>query len=321
MPISPIEKYALNCQIINERLSELSLIIPAYNEEASIGDVVKRAITILEQYVSQWEVIVVSDCSTDGTADVAATAGAIVIKHPMNRGYGNSLKTGIINAKYGTIAIIDADGSYSPEDLLQLIPFASQFDMVVGQRSGSHFHGGPFKYLGRRLQLFLVEFTTGTKIPDVNSGLRIFPRELSLTFFDNLCGGFSFTTSITLAMLMSEYTIKFVPVSYELRIGKSNVCYYRDTLRSLQIITHAILRFNPIKMFILLSLVPLFCMGLSGAFILPALYLHRYEVSLLLSVIAIVSMLTALIIIALGFVATTITTVFQKPYLSGKRKE
>jgi glycosyltransferase involved in cell wall biosynthesis len=319
VPISPVEKTVSPGQTPNERLSELSLIIPAYNEEASIEDIVRRASTILEQCASQWEVIVVSDCSTDATTDGAVAAGAVVITHPLNRGYGNSLKTGINNAKYGTIAIIDADGSYSPEDLLHLIPFVSQFDMIVGQRSGTHFHGGPIKFMGRRLQLFLVEFTTGTKVPDVNSGLRIFPRELSLTFFDNLCGGFSFTTSITLAMLMNDYTIKFVPVSYEARTGKSNVCYYRDTLRSLQIITHAILKFNPIKMFLLLSMVPLVCMGVSGICALPAAYLHHFDIALFFGVIAILFMLTALIILALGFVATTITNVFHRPSFSDKR--
>lgn len=287
-------------------LSELSLIIPAYNEEAAIGDIVKRAAIVLDNCAVSWEIIVVSDCSTDRTAEIAAAAGARVIIHPTNKGYGNSLKSGISSAQFGEVAIIDADGSYPPEDLQLLIPFAAKFDMVVGQRCGLHFSGGPFKRAGRWLQLFLVEFTTGTRVPDVNSGLRIFPRDIALNFFDTLCGGFSFTTSITLSMLMLDHTIKFVPVTYEARIGKSHVRYYRDTLRSLQIITHAILKYNPIKAFMTLSILPLAGMALSGILSLSALLFRHSAAAMFLGLVAVLCLLTALIIFALGLVATTV---------------
>jgi hypothetical protein len=217
------------------------------------------------------------------------------------------------------VAIIDADGSYPPEDLRLLTPFASRFDMVVGQRSGYHFSGGPFKRAGRWLQLFLVEFTTGTKVPDVNSGLRIFPRDIALNFFDTLCGGFSFTTSITLAMLMLGYTIKFVPVTYEARIGKSHVRYYRDTLRSLQIITQAILKYNPIKAFMTLSFVPLAGMALTSALSLSALLLQHTVIAMWLGLIAVLFLMTALIIFALGLVATTVFTARPAHVLPEKR--
>jgi glycosyltransferase involved in cell wall biosynthesis len=289
------------------QLPELSLIIPAYNEEAAIGDIVRRAIEVLPRCAAQWEVIVVSDCSTDGTAEIAAAAGARVIEHPLNKGYGNSLKTGITSAAYHTIAIIDADGSYPPEELLRLIPFAGTFDMVVGQRVGSNFRGGPFKRAGRRLQLFLVEFTTGTKVPDVNSGLRLFPRDAALNYFDTLCGGFSFTTSITLTMLARDYTVKFVPISYEPRIGKSHVSYFRDTLRSLQIITHAILKYNPIKAFLPLCFVALAGAVLTGGPAVAALLLGAPLPAAWLGLSAVLCLLTALVIFALGLVATTIS--------------
>jgi glycosyltransferase involved in cell wall biosynthesis len=288
------------------QLPGLSLIIPAYNEEAAIGDIVKRAAAVMADCATSWEIIVVSDCSTDTTAEIAAAAGARVIVHPTNKGYGNALKSGISNALYDMVAIIDADGSYPPEDLQILAPFASRFDMVVGQRCGVHFSGGPFKRAGRWLQLFLVEFTTGTKVPDVNSGLRIFPRDIALNFFDTLCGGFSFTTSITLSMLMLGYTIKFVPVAYEVRIGKSHVRYYRDTLRSLQIITHAILKYNPIKAFMTLSFVPLGCMALTAALSLSALLFQHAAAAMWLGLVSVLCLLTAMIIFALGLVATTL---------------
>jgi glycosyltransferase involved in cell wall biosynthesis len=288
------------------RLPELSLIIPAYNEEAAIGDIVRRAAAVLAGCASAWEIIVVSDCSADRTAEIAASEGARVIVHPTNKGYGNALKSGISNALYGTVAIIDADGSYPPEELLRLAPFVDRFDMVVGQRVGSHFSGGAFKRAGRWLQLFLVEFTTGTKVPDVNSGLRIFPRDIALNFFDTLCGGFSFTTSITLSMLMLGYTIKFTPVTYEARVGKSHVRYYRDTLRSLQIITHAILKYNPIKAFMTLSFIPLSGMLLTGGLALAAAILQHPFSAMWLGLTAVLCLLASLIIFALGLVATSL---------------
>jgi polyisoprenyl-phosphate glycosyltransferase len=302
------------------RLPELSLIIPAYNEEAAIGEIVKRATDVLKRCASLWEVIVVSDCSTDGTAEIAARAGARVLEHPTNKGYGNALKTGISNAMYHTVAIIDADGSYSPEDLLLLAPHISRFDMVVGQRSGSHYRGGLFKRAGRWLQHFLVEFTTGTRVPDVNSGLRIFPRDAALNFFDTLCGGFSFTTSITLAMLMCGYTITFVPVTYEARIGKSHINYYRDTLRSLQIITHAILKYNPIKAFLPMSIILLTGMALTGTLSLSALLLRYHLLAMWLGLTSVLCLMTALVIFALGLVATAFFVVHPATSLPDKRK-
>lgn len=294
-----------HCDTTSAKLTELSLIIPAYNEEGAIGSVVSRATAVLNDCAGRWEIIVVSDCSADRTAEVAAGAGARVIVHPTNKGYGNALKTGISAAAFGTVAIMDADGSYPPEELRKLVPFADRFEMVVGQRSGVHFTGGPFKRAGRWLQLFLVEFTTGTKVPDVNSGLRIFHRDTALRFFDTLCGGFSFTTSITLAMLMLDYAIRFVPVTYESRVGRSHVRYYRDTMRSLQIITHAILKYNPIKAFLTLSFIPLALTFLFGSGALAALLFSRTGIALWFGVWSLICLMTALLIFALGMVATS----------------
>lgn len=302
-------------------LPELSLVIPAYNEEAAIGNIIDQAKKVLAQCASRWEVIVVSDCSTDATAQVAAAAGALVIEHPLNKGYGNALKTGITHARYQQVAIIDADGSYAPEDLLLLAPSAARFDMVVGKRSGVHFHGGIFKRTGRWLQHFLVEFTTGTRVPDVNSGLRIFPRDAALGFFDTLCGGFSFTTSITLAMLMCGYTINFVPVAYTTRIGKSHVDYYRDTLRSLQIITHAILKYNPIKAFLPISFLLLTIMLLTGFLAGSASLLNNPLLAFWLGLTAVLSLMTALIVFALGLVATAVFVANSPGNLPDKRRD
>jgi len=238
----------------------ITLVIPALNEDAAIKEIVEESILVLSKNIENWEVIVVSDGSKDKTADVAREAGATVFEHPINLGYGTSLKTGIINAKYENIAICDADGTYPPNELEKLFPFVETFDMVVGQRTGKEFLGKSiFKRLGRASQLFLVNFTVGKKnsVPDTNSGLRIFKKEIALSNYDILCGGFSFTTSITMTLLIIGKTVKFQPIDYLPRVGKSHVNYIRDTMRSLQIITHAIIKYNPIKAFLVIMMVPM----------------------------------------------------------------
>jgi glycosyl transferase family 2 len=234
----------------------VSLVIPAYNEAEAIAGVVRRAQEALALCVEDFEVIVVDDGSADRTAEFARRAGARVISHPYNRGYGNSLKTGILAARHEYVVICDADESYPLNQLPRLLENSVAFDMVVGARQGVHFHGSWKKSIGRRLQLALVNFVTGTKVPDANSGFRLLRRSLAVRYFDFLCTGFSFTTSITIAMICEQYLVRFVKVSYHKRCGSSHVRYLRDSVRSLQIITHCILRYNPLKAFALCAMLP-----------------------------------------------------------------
>ncbi len=289
-------------------LPGLTLIIPAYNEENAIAHTVTEGIRILDSIAQQWEIIVVSDASTDRTAELARQAGARVLDHPTNMGYGNSIKTGIVAARHRLIAITDADGSYPLEALEELARAATRYDMAVGQRVGKQFYGGCVKNLGRQLQLFLVQFACGLKIPDVNSGLRIFPRHYAMRHFDTICGGFSFTTSITLSMLLTGMKVAYIPIDYKCRIGKSHVRYFRDTLRSLQIIISAILKYNPIKMFLLLTLLPalaaLCSLGLGG------LAYARGAMTLFLGsmILCAGSAMTACVLLGLGFLSVTVQT-------------
>jgi glycosyltransferase involved in cell wall biosynthesis len=228
----------------------VSFVIPAYNEEASIGAVVEKAEAILRTCTDRHEVIVVDDGSTDGTGAIAAQAGARVVTHPYNRGYGNTLKSGISAARYEDVVICDADQSYPIGALPLLLQDADRYHMIVGARQGVLFHGSLFKRIGRWLQLGLVRFTVGSAIPDANSGFRLLKRSLAMRYFDFACSGFSFTTSITIALLCEQYCVKFVKIDYLKRAGRSHVHYLRDTARSLQIILQCMLRYNPIKAFL-----------------------------------------------------------------------
>lgn len=289
-------------------LPHLSLVIPAYNEAEAIEQTVYDAQNVLPSCALIWEIIVISDGSTDNTAEIARRAGAKVIKHPSNLGYGNSLKTGILHAEHELIAICDADGSYPLNELNKLAPFARQFDMVVGQRKGKEFTGSWIKSIGRKFQLAIAQFTAGMRIPDVNSGLRIFRKTVALRHFDIICGGFSFTTSITLALMINGYAVKYVPIEYLPRVGKSHVNYFRDTLRSLQIITTTILKYNPIKAFLMLMIPHFAVMLLAFSASAVAGLLSMWSLLVISLSLFGISAITCTIIFGMGLLATTIQT-------------
>jgi len=229
----------------------LSVVIPAYNEESGLDRVLKDIQGVLERAACPYEIIVVDDGSTDKTAVIAEAWGVRVIRHPENIGYGASLKRGILAAKYARIIITDGDGSYDTTAVPELVAGLAEYDMVVGARQGAAYHGTWAKSLARRLFRFLAEFATGRSIPDINSGLRAFRKDVVVRFFEIASNRFSFTTTITLAFMLNGHFVKYLPVSYFPRVGESKIDHFRDTLRAAQFIVQAILYYNPLKLFLL----------------------------------------------------------------------
>jgi glycosyltransferase involved in cell wall biosynthesis len=231
----------------------LTVVIPALNEESAIAETIRRIGTALDADAVTHEIIVVNDGSTDQTASIARDCGVRVIDHPAPGGYGLALKAGILNAKYDLIAITDADGTYPCDRIAELYGLVARggFDMAIGARTGPEYRGTFLKMPARRVFLWLSEYATGRKIDDINSGLRVFRKDIVLRYLATISDGFSFTTTITLAAMLNGYFVKYIPISYGKRIGKSHVRYVRDTLRSLQIIVESILYYNPLKLFLL----------------------------------------------------------------------
>jgi glycosyltransferase involved in cell wall biosynthesis len=231
----------------------VTVVVPAYNEEDAIGETLQQLKAMLSGWSRPSEIIVVDDGSSDKTASVASGMEIQVISHPLNSGYGRSLISGIEAARYDTIAIVDADGTYPVEKLPELLTlFDKGFHMVVAARQGQHYDGALGKRFLRMVFRTLAEYTCGRKIPDINSGFRVFDRRPVLAWRASLSTGFSFTTTITLLFMLNHLFVGYMPMTYSQRVGQSKVRLFRDSLRSLQIILTTIAQFNPLKFFLLL---------------------------------------------------------------------
>jgi len=233
---------------------QVSIVIPVYNEEEAIGDDLDTIMATMEGSGYTYEVIVVDDGSTDRTADVARAKGANVIQHPINRGTGAARRTGIVQAQGEIIVMTDGDGTYPNQDIPHLLEYLPAFDQVVGARTSEQgsfrFLRAPAKWFIRKLACYL----TGMDIPDLNSGLRAFKREVMLKFLYLLPDGFSCVSTMTLAFLCNGYTIKYVPIDYYKRVGRSKFHPVNDTYNYLLTVVRMVMYFNPLKVFLPASL-------------------------------------------------------------------
>lgn len=283
----------------------VTLVVPAYNEEDGIEGVVRR-LSSLELGVPL-ELLVVEDGSTDCTRERLAELEAQVpclrvLEHGYNRGYGAALKTGFQAAAHEVVVITDADGTY-PEDRIGelLARVDAGAEMAVGARIGANVHipliRRPAKWALRRLASYLA----GVRIPDLNSGLRAFRRELVLKYLGILPDGFSFTTTITLASLTNGHRVEYVTIDYAPRSGRSKIKPIQDTLRFTALILRTVLYFNPLKVFF-----PVF--GMLLVLLAGSLY---YDIALMpdgpnLSDKTVIVFLAAVQVLTLGLVADLI---------------
>lgn len=231
----------------------LSIVAPAYNEGEVIDSVLKGLTETLDGITGAYEIIVVDDGSEDNTAQIAGRFEEVtILRHRSNRGYGAALKTGIRHAVYDLICIVDADGTYPVEAVPNLVVrlVDGRFDMVVGARVGEQVEipiiRRPAKWALRQL----ANFITDECIPDLNSGMRVFRRGTALRMFSILPNSFSFTTTITLAMLTNGYLVDYVPINYHVRVGRSKISPVRDTLHFIQLVGRIALYFAPLKIFL-----------------------------------------------------------------------
>ena len=227
----------------------LSIVIPAKNESATIGNVVRTA----KSEYPDAEIIVVDDGSTDETASIAEEAGAMVVRHPESLGNGAAVKSGARAACGEILAFMDGDGQHDPREIDRLLAKLDQgYDMAVGARdSGSHASIG--RLFGNKLYNVLASRLSGREIIDLTSGFRLVRAKLFKKFLYLLPNGFSYPTTITMAFLRSGYPVCFEPITVGERIGKSHIRPIRDGARFFAIIFKVATLYAPLKIFLPIS--------------------------------------------------------------------
>jgi glycosyltransferase involved in cell wall biosynthesis len=269
--------------------ASVSVVVPAYNEAAAIGDLVSA----LKKGALWHEIIVVDDGSADATGPNAAAAGAIVVRHPYNKGNGASVKSGIRRATGDFVLIVDGDGQHPPEDALRIVSRLGDYDLVIGARAGTT-QATQARRTGNAALNWLAGYLTGRDIPDLTSGFRGARRIYLQEFLHLLPNGFSTPTTTTLAFIKAGYNVGFEPIEARQRTGNSHIRLARDGTKFLMIIFKIITLFSPLRIFLPISLAA-FALGAGYALWTITNQHHVTNSSVLLIVLAVIIFLVGLV--------------------------
>ncbi|MCK5849668.1 MAG: glycosyltransferase family 2 protein [Kiritimatiellae bacterium] len=282
----------------------LTVVIPVYNERDAIEESIDHWREIVDSSDICMEIIYVNDGCSDGTEKILGDLSSepfSVVGYVENRGYGAAIKRGIQSAKYDFIAITDADATYPDELIPGFYKRAKEqgLDMLVGARTAIGVQipliRKPAKWVLSRLASYLAD----SNIPDLNSGMRVMRKSTLEKFLNILPNGFSLTTTITLAMLTNNYEVVYESISYKQRKGTSKIRPIRDTLNFVQLICRTVMYFNPLRIFVPLSL--LFVTAGIAVLVLSWLYTDK-----IMDMTCAVFMMTGVLIMAIGLLADLI---------------
>jgi glycosyltransferase involved in cell wall biosynthesis len=269
--------------------SEVSVVIPAYNEALSIAAVVSAMAS-----AAKWcEIIVVDDGSSDETGARAKDAGACVVRHPYNKGNGAAVKSGIRQASGDFVLILDGDGQHRATDARRLVARLGEYDLVIGARSAST-QASQTRRLGNAALNRFAGYLTERDIPDLTSGFRAARREHLLEFLHLLPNGFSTPTTTTLAFIKGGYNVAFEPTDAGAREGNSKIRLARDGTRFFIIILKIVTLFSPLRVFLPVALLS-FVVGVGYAIWTIATQSHVTNSSVLLIVLAVMVFLVGLV--------------------------
>jgi glycosyltransferase involved in cell wall biosynthesis len=234
---------------------DVSVVLPVYNERGHLRTEIDRIREALTASPYTFEIIVVDDGSDDGSeVDLPAIEGIHLITHAHNRGSGTARRTGTTAARGRIVVWTDVDMTYPNDEIPMMVKELDGYDHIVGARrteeGTQRFLRVPAKWFIRKLASYL----TDTDIPDLNSGLRAFRRDVAMQYVHHLPAGFSCVTTLTMSFLANGYSIKYVPIDYSPRAGTSKFHWWRDTKRYLLQVVRMSLSYNPLKVFLPLGL-------------------------------------------------------------------
>lgn len=272
---------------------QVTIVIPAYNEEESLPALLSE----LDKLDGISEIIVVDDGSTDKTGKIAEHRGAKVIKHPYNKGNGASVKTGIRNAKGDIIVLMDADLQHNPQEIPNLLAHIHEYDMVVGARVKNP-QGSFHRNLANKFYNKFASYLTKFKILDLTSGFRAVRKNVIMKFLYLLPNDFSYPTTSTLALLRSGYSIKYVPIHANKRIGESKISLLNDGFKFILVILKIVTLFSPLRIFLPLSII--FFSGGIAYYIYTFFSRHQFSVASALFLI------TGVLLFMLGLISEQI---------------
>ena len=227
---------------------DVSVIVPAYNEAVALPETIGELTKVLGANSRRYELLVIDDGSSDGTAEAAAKPGVRVIRHLRNKGYGAALKTGVLEAKGDVVLFYDADNQFESADIDRVINGLEGHHAALGARTSSSY--APFSRRGgKKILGWLANYLARTRIPDLNCGLRAIRREVILEYLHLLPNGFSASTTTTLVLLKEGYDVNFVSVTVKKRIGKSTVRPLQDGMETALLVVRLTTLLDPYRVF------------------------------------------------------------------------
>ena len=241
---------------------DVSIVLPVFNEAGHLLTELGRIRAAMDASPYTYEVLVVEDGSTDGgVEDLPDLDRVRLISFPHNRGTGAARRAGTSLARGEVVVWTDADMTYPNDRIPELVGLLPGWDMVVGARRAERGTGRlvriPAKWVIRMLASFLVR----TTIPDLNSGFRAFRRVVAGQFLHLLPAGFSCVTTLTMSFLSNGYSVRYTPIDYQPRAGKSKFHWWKDTIFYIRQVVRMVLLWNPLRFFAPIGVV----LGVAGA--------------------------------------------------------
>lgn len=229
---------------------DVSIVLPVYNEAGHLREEIDRIRVAMDASHYSYEIVVVDDGSDDGSGEaLKSIEGIRLIQLPVNRGSGTARKIGTRESLGDVVVWTDVDMTYPNDQIPELVKELEGYDQVVGARTseqGTHkFLRVPAKWTIRKLAAYLAN----TEIPDLNSGFRAFRRDVAVHYLHLLPTGFSCVTTITMSFLANGHTVKYVPIEYKERAGRSKFHWRKDTARYLTQVVRLVLSYNPLRAF------------------------------------------------------------------------